>query len=29
MRREESFEPLIDVNRIIMQGLGGPVSEAA
>lgn len=26
MRREEEFEPLIDVNRIIMQGLnsGGP-----
>ena len=30
MRREEEFQPLIDVNRIIMQGLGGaPVSEAA
>ena len=22
MRREEDFEPLIDINRIIMQGLG-------
>lgn len=31
MRREEDFQPLIDVNRIIMQGLGGgaPASEAA
>jgi flagellar protein FlaF len=30
MRREEDFQPLIEVNRIIMQGLGGaPVSEAA
>jgi flagellar protein FlaF len=23
MRREEQFEPLIDINRIIMQGLSG------
>ena len=30
MRREEQFQPLIDVNRMIMQGLGaGPQSEAA
>ncbi|HTK36460.1 MAG TPA: flagellar biosynthesis regulator FlaF [Caulobacteraceae bacterium] len=30
MRREETFEPLIDVNRMIMQGLSGaPNSEAA
>jgi flagellar protein FlaF len=29
MRREEDFEPLIDINRIIMQGLGGPVPGAA
>ena len=29
MRREESFEPLIDVNRIIMQGLGGPQASQA
>jgi flagellar protein FlaF len=31
MRREESFQPLIEVNRIIMQGLGGggPQSAAA
>jgi flagellar protein FlaF len=30
MRREETFEPLIDVNRMIMQGLSGaPDSEAA
>jgi flagellar protein FlaF len=28
MRREETFEPLIDVNRIIMQGLR-PQTEAA
>lgn len=28
MRKEEGFEPLIDVNRIIMQGLGGQ-QEAA
>jgi len=28
MRREEGFEPLIDVNRLIMQGLA-PQSEAA
>jgi flagellar protein FlaF len=29
MRRQEDFQPLIDVNRMIMQGLGGPKSEAA
>ena len=31
MRREETFQPLIDVNRIIMQGLngGGSVGNAA
>jgi flagellar protein FlaF len=29
MRREETFELLIDVNRIIMQGLGGSSAEAA
>jgi flagellar protein FlaF len=33
MRREETFEPLIDVNRMIMQGLSGapgaPGAEAA
>ena len=30
MLREEGFQPLIDVNRMIMQGLGaGPQSEAA
>ena len=30
MRREEEIEPLIDVNRLIMQGLsGGAASEAA
>ena len=29
MRREETFDPLIDVNRIIMQGLGGSAGEAA
>jgi len=28
MRREESFEPLIDVNRIIMQGLTPPSRDA-
>jgi flagellar protein FlaF len=28
MRREETFEPLIDVNRMIMQGLR-PTAEAA
>ena len=28
MRRQEGFEPLIDVNRLIMQGLSGQ-SEAA
>jgi flagellar protein FlaF len=30
MRREEDFQPLIDVNRMIMQGLdGSPTSAAA
>jgi flagellar protein FlaF len=29
MRREESFQPLIDVNRIIMQGLAPAPREAA
>jgi flagellar biosynthesis regulator FlaF len=30
MRREEGFQPLIDVNRIVMQGLSPtPASEAA
>jgi hypothetical protein len=30
MRREEGFRPLIDVNKIIMQGLApGPRTEAA
>ena len=30
MRREEEFQPLIDVNRMIMQGLSGSTnSEAA
>jgi flagellar protein FlaF len=30
MRREEGFQPLIDVNKIIMQGLApGPRTEAA
>lgn len=30
MRKEEDFEPLIEINRIIMQGLGGaPASGAA
>ena len=29
MRREEQFQPLIDVNRIIMQGLQGPATQAA
>lgn len=29
MRREETFEPLIEVNRIMMQGLAGNVGEAA
>jgi flagellar protein FlaF len=28
MRREEEFEPLIEINRIIMQGLGAPVEAA-
>lgn len=27
MRREETFEPLIEVNRIMMQGLAGNVGE--
>lgn len=27
MRREETFEPLIDVNRIIMQGLAAPAAS--
>lgn len=29
MKREETFEPLIDVNRIIMQGLAGQPGQAA
>ena len=29
MRREEGFEPLIDVNRIIMQGLAPPSASQA
>lgn len=29
MRREEDFEPLIDINRMIMQGLAGPADGAA
>lgn len=29
MRREEDFEPLIEINRMIMQGLAGPTAEAA
>ncbi len=29
MRREEDFAPLIDVNRIIMQGLAGQVDGSA
>jgi len=29
MRREEEFEPLIDVNRLIMQGLRPPSESAA
>ena len=29
MRGEETFDPLIEVNRMIMQGLGGAPAEAA
>ena len=29
MRGKESFEPLIEVNRAMMQGLGGGTAEAA
>jgi flagellar protein FlaF len=29
MRREEDFEPLIEINRIIMQGLAGQAGDAA
>jgi len=29
MRREEDFAPLIDVNRIMMQGLAGQVERPA
>jgi len=29
MRREEEFEPLIEINRIVMQGLAGGAAEAA
>lgn len=30
MRREEDIEPLIEVNRMVMQGLsGGPAAQAA
>lgn len=29
MRREEDFEPLIEINRIVMQGLGGGSSAQA
>lgn len=28
MRREEEIEPLIEINRIVMQGLAGPGGEA-
>ena len=28
MRKEEDFEPLIEINRIVMQGLGGPAGDA-
>jgi flagellar protein FlaF len=28
MRGEEDFEPLIDINRMIMQGLAGPGAPA-
>lgn len=29
MRREEEIEPLIEVNRMVMQGLSGPAAAAA
>ena len=29
MRGDEDFEPLIDINRMIMQGLAPAASEAA
>jgi flagellar protein FlaF len=29
MRREEEIEPLIDINRIMMQGLAGQTQQAA
>jgi flagellar protein FlaF len=29
MRKEEDFGPLIEINRMIMQGLGGQTSQAA
>lgn len=29
MRGEEDFEPLIDINRMIMQGLSAPTTQAA
>lgn len=29
MRQEEDFEPLIEINRIVMQGLGGGSSAQA
>ena len=29
MRREEEFEPLIEINRIVMQGIGGGSSAQA
>lgn len=29
MRGEEDFEPLIDINRMVMQGLAGPAGAAA
>ncbi len=29
MRREEEIGPLVDINRIIMQGLGGGSAQAA
>lgn len=29
MRREEAFEPLIEINRMIMQGLRPPADQAA
>ncbi len=28
MRREEEIEPLVEINRILMQGLAGPGGEA-